>query len=64
MNFYPSILATEQARQRMVTAALEFTQPTALAATAYERWLLDQFVRGALTIDEVLAHLEDNQAKD
>ena len=51
-------LATEQDRRRIVTAALDFTQPTALAATPYERQLLDQFVRGFLTIDEVLMHLE------
>lgn len=64
MNYYSSLLDTEQARQRMVTAALEFTQHTAVAATAYERLLLEQFVRGVLTIDEVLLRLEDSQAKD
>jgi len=53
-----SLLDTEPGRQRLVTVALNITQGTALAPEAYERMLLDQFVRGVLTLDEVLARLD------
>jgi|GEM_PF-6924072 hypothetical protein len=52
-------LATEQARRRFVDNALKFTDGTPLAAGPYERRLLDQFVRGELTIEQVLAYLEE-----
>jgi len=52
-------LATEQARRRFVDNALKFTDGTPLAAGPYERQLLDQFVRGELTIEQVLAYLEE-----
>jgi hypothetical protein len=54
-----SALATEQARRRFVDNALKFTDGTPLAAGPYERLLLDQFVRGELTIDQVLVYLEE-----
>ena len=54
---HASPLDTESGRQRLVTAALNLTQGTALAPKAYERMLLDHFVRGILTLDEVLARL-------
>ena len=50
-------LATVQSRQRVVAAALDFTQGTALAPQQYERALLDLFVRGFLTIDQVMERL-------
>jgi hypothetical protein len=52
------VLATEQGRQRLVTAALKLTENTALAPKDYERTLLEQFVRGEMTIDEVIARLD------
>lgn len=53
-----TVLATEQSRQRLVTAALKLTESTTLAPGPYERELLARFVAGELTIDEVLARLE------
>jgi hypothetical protein len=53
-----SILASEQGRQRVLKTALRITENTAIAPDEYERMLLDQFVVGQLTIDQVLAQLE------
>lgn len=53
-----SPLNTEHGRQRMVTVALNIACGTYLMPKAYERRLLDQFVRGNLTLDEVTARLE------
>jgi hypothetical protein len=50
-------LASQQGRQRLVQAMLDFTNHTALEATPYERELLTLFVRGDLTIDQVVAKL-------
>jgi TolB-like protein len=50
-------LSTAQGRQRVVAAAIDFTQGTALAPQRYERALLDLFVRGFLTIDQVMERL-------
>lgn len=55
---HSSPLDTEPGRQRLVTAALNLTQGTTLAPKAYKRMLLDHFVRGTLTLDEVLARLD------
>jgi hypothetical protein len=60
MHFFPTPhprLATVQSRQRLVAAAIDFTQGTALAPQQYERALLDLFVRGFLTIDQVIERL-------
>ncbi|MBD2766589.1 hypothetical protein IC235_01625 [Hymenobacter sp. BT664] len=51
-------LKTQETRRCLVDNILKFTAGTPLAADPYERRLLDQFVRGELTIDQVLAHLE------
>jgi hypothetical protein len=45
-------------RQRLVTMALNLTAETRLAPSEQERHLLQEFTRGTLTIDEVLALLE------
>jgi hypothetical protein len=55
-------LATEQGRLRLVKAVIAFTEGTALYPASYERQLLDQFVRGQLTIDEVAQYLEQYSA--
>jgi|GEM_PF-1601191 len=52
-------LATEQGRLRLVKAVIAFTEGTALFPDSYERQLLDQFVCGHLTIDEVAQYLEE-----
>lgn len=51
-------LAKEQDRRRLVTAVISFTQGTSIVASPYERQLLDQFISGHLTIDEVVYYLE------
>lgn len=56
-----ALLADEQGRRRLVTVALNIAQGTPLAPKQYERMLLDQFVRGALTLDEVAALLEKQE---
>jgi hypothetical protein len=56
-------LATEQARRRAVKLVLRLTENTALAPQYYERMLLDQFIIGELTIDEVIARLEVREHK-
>jgi hypothetical protein len=53
-----SSLATEQSRQRLVSAVISFTQGTSIFIEPYEKQLLDQFVRGRMTIDEVVYYLE------
>lgn len=55
-------LASPQSRQRLVRAMLDFTSHTALEATPYERELLDLFVVGDLTIDQVVAQLAAHSA--
>ncbi|MGI4865453.1 MAG: hypothetical protein ACRYFZ_16135 [Janthinobacterium lividum] len=58
LNGKQSLPTTEQERKRLVTGALNLTAGTSLAPKPYERMLLDQFVRGNLTIDQVLDFLE------
>jgi hypothetical protein len=58
MSQQTSPLTTEQGRRRAVTVALTLTENTHLAPKHYERMLLEQFVRGELTIDQVVAKLE------
>ncbi|HEX8328797.1 MAG TPA: hypothetical protein VF629_14750 [Hymenobacter sp.] len=57
-----SVLASEQGRQRVLKAALRITENTPIAPNDYERMLLDQFVVGQLTIDQVVAQLEARQS--
>ena len=58
MNQHASVLGTEQARRRAVLIALSLSENTPLAPQAYERMLLDQFIRGELTLDQVIIQLE------
>jgi|GEM_PF-6174004 hypothetical protein len=58
MNQNHAILLTTQGRQRVLTAALNITRGTVLAPKEYERQLLNQFVSGELTIDDVLSLLD------
>jgi hypothetical protein len=53
------ILASAQGRRRLVLAALRLTENTPITPPAHERALLDRFVDGELTIDEVLLRLEE-----
>lgn len=58
MNSKASILSSEQGRKRLVASILGFTENTSIAASVLERDLLDRFVLGELTIDEVVSQLE------
>lgn len=58
MHHQVSLLDNEHGRQRLVTVALNIAQGTALMPKPYERQLLDQFVRGVLTLDEMIAYLD------
>lgn len=59
-----SLLGTAHGRQRLVTVALRLAHGTALAPGPYECRLLDQFVRGLLTLDEVASRLEVSEPGD
>jgi hypothetical protein len=48
----------ESYRRRLVKMAVLLTQGTPLAAGAYEQHLLEQFVVGQLSIEEVVALLD------
>jgi hypothetical protein len=41
-------------RTRLVKASIAFLEGTSLAPDAYERYLLERFIAGELTIDQVL----------
>ena len=48
-----SLLSTPHGRERLVAAALNLAVNTALAPDDYERQLLNDFVQGMRSIDEV-----------
>lgn len=50
----------EQERREMVAAALSWTKTTAITPSLYEKQLLQQYIRGVLTIDQVIELLEEN----
>jgi hypothetical protein len=55
----PSDLKQRDGRERAVAWALTITQNTPLAPKQHEQQLLNQFVAGELTLDEVISLLED-----
>ena len=55
-------METVEQRAGRVAWALKMTHNTRLAPDAAERQLLDQYVRGVLTLDEVMARLEQPSA--
>jgi hypothetical protein len=57
-----TLLATTAGRQRLLNAALNIARNTPLDPQDAERALLQQFVHGTLTLDEVLARLETSGA--
>jgi hypothetical protein len=69
MQFSPSLYQSQPApqqisereRQRLVTMALNLTAETKLAPGEQELHLLQEFTRGSLTIDQVLALLETQE---
>ena len=53
-----SSLATEQSRQRLITAIIAFTTGIAFHTEPYQQQLLDRYSRGRMTLDEVVYSLE------
>lgn len=53
-----SSLATEQSRQRLVTAIISVTKGIAYSTEPYQQQLLDRYARGRMTLDEVVYSLE------
>ena len=51
-------LATEQSRQRLVTAIISCTTGMAFRTEPHQQQLLDRYARGRMTIDEVVYSLE------
>ena len=58
MNQHAAVLGTETVRRRAVLMALSLSENTPLAPQIYERLLLEQFIQGELTLDEVITQLE------
>lgn len=56
-----SSLSTLQARRLAVSLALNFTPTPYLQPSPYKQLLLDAFVRGDLTMDQVMVHLEAHE---
>lgn len=54
-------MKARESRAKVVTAALALTQDTAIAPGPYELQLLEKYVLGTLTIEEVLALLEKEE---
>jgi hypothetical protein len=48
-------------RARLVAAALVMTENTAIALSRYELELLDKYVHGVLTIEEVIILLQESE---
>ena len=51
-------LVTEQSRQRLIKAVISYREGTYLVTEPTQQRLLNQFVQGRLTIDEVVYYLE------
>lgn len=54
-------MKSQEKRVKVVAAALKLTENTAIAPSQYELHLLEQYVSGALTIDEVIALLAEHE---
>ena len=53
---------TEQSRQRLIKAVISYKQGTVYITEPSQQHLLNQFVQGRLTIDEVVYYLETTAA--
>lgn len=56
-------MKNEQERREIVAAAISWTKTTAITPSNYEQNLLQQYVEGLLTIDQVIELLEENSEK-
>ena len=57
-----SSLASEQSHQRLKAAVISSTKGASLFTEPQEQYLLEQYMRGRLTIDEVVYSLEARAA--
>ena len=57
-----STLTSEQSRQHLIKAIISFRDGTYIVTEPAQRQLLNQFVQGRLTLDEVVYYLELNAA--
>lgn len=57
-----STLTSEQSLQHLIKAVISFRDGTYLVTEPTQRQLLNQFVQGRLTLDEVVYYLELNAA--
>jgi hypothetical protein len=55
------IFAMEKNRRRVLNVALNIAKGTHLEPKVYERMLLEQFVQGELTLDQVMYRLDVHQ---
>lgn len=55
-----STLTSEQSRQHLIKAVISFRDGTYVVTEPTQRQLLNQFVQGRLTLDEVVYYLELN----
>jgi hypothetical protein len=53
-------MKNEQERREVVAAALSWTKTTTITPSDYEKHLLQQYIQGALTIDQVIELLEES----
>ncbi|RZK29664.1 MAG: hypothetical protein EOO61_20355 [Hymenobacter sp.] len=51
-------LVTEQSRERLIKAVISYREGTSLVIEPTQQRLLNQFVQGRLTIDEIVYYLE------
>lgn len=58
MSEHATVLRTEQARRRAVLLALSLSENTPLAPQPYEQMLLERFICGELSLDQVIVQLE------
>jgi hypothetical protein len=56
-------MKNEQERRDVVAAALSWTKTTAITPSDYEEQLLQQYIKGVLTIERVIELLEENSKK-
>jgi len=54
-------MSEAEKRRKLVAGIVAFTEDTSIAASGYERYLLDKYASGMLSIDEVLMLLSANE---
>jgi hypothetical protein len=59
INYSIQLLSDKESRARLVRATADFVKGTPLDPQPYEKTLLQLFVEGELTIDEVVQRLEE-----